>query len=66
MGAGINWKYSQRRFSMSKNKFKYEVWWDGDLTTYKQEFDSIEEARMALALHNSRNARMKVSLINND
>ena len=44
-------------------KIKYEVWWDGELTTYKQEFDSIEEARMALALHNSRNARMKVSLI---
>lgn len=48
---------------MSAKKVKYEVWWDGDLTTYKQEFDSIVEARMALALHNSRNARMKVSLI---
>ena len=51
---------------MSAKKIKYEVWWDGELTTYKQEFDTIVEARMALALHNSRNARMKVSLINND
>lgn len=48
---------------MSAKKVKYEVLWDGELITYKQEFDSIVEARMALALHNSRNARMRVSLI---
>ena len=47
-------------------KWKYEVWWDGDLTTYKQEFESLEEARIALAMHHSRNSRMKVSIINND
>lgn len=47
-------------------KLKYEVWWDGKLTTYKQEFETIEEARIALALHNNKNARMIVSLINND
>lgn len=47
-------------------KLKYEVRWDGKLTTYKQEFETIEEARIALALHNNENARMIVSLINND
>jgi len=47
-------------------KIKYEVCWDGELTNYRQEFESLEEARIALALHHNRNARMKVSIVNND
>jgi hypothetical protein len=44
------------------SKLRYEVHWDGELVTYKQGFDTISEARMALALHNSRNARIIVYL----
>ena len=54
----MNWKYSQRRFSMSK--FIYTVEWEGDLTNYKQDFETIEEARIALALHHPRNAHLKI------
>ena len=43
------------------SKFIYEVHWDGELTTYKQNFETIEEARIALALHNRRNARLIVT-----
>ena len=42
------------------SKLRYEVRWDGELTTYKQTFETIEEARIALALHNRRNARIIV------
>lgn len=47
------------------SKYKYTVEWESEigLTNYKQDFETIVEARMALALHNSRNAIMKVSLI---
>jgi hypothetical protein len=55
----MNWKYSKRRFAM--NRWTYEVRWDGDLTTYKQNFETIEEARIALALHNNRNSRMIIT-----
>lgn len=43
------------------NRWTYEVRWDGDLTTYKQNFETIEEARIALALHNNRNSRMIIT-----
>ena len=46
---------------------KYEVQWDsdGDLThiRYAQDFETIEEARIALALHNKRNAVLTVKQI---
>ena len=44
---------------------KYEVEWDGDLThiRYAQDFETIEEARIALALHNKRNAVLTVKQI---
>ena len=44
---------------------KYEVEWDGDLShvRYAQDFETIEEARIALALHNSRNAVLTVKQI---
>lgn len=41
-------------------KLTYEVSWDGKLTTYKQDFETIDEARIALALHNKRNAVMRI------
>lgn len=44
------------------SKIIYEVHWDGELVTYKQRFDNISEARMAMALHNSRNARIIIFL----
>ena len=44
---------------------KYEVEWDGDLShiRYAQDFETIEEARIALALHNKRNAVLTVKQI---
>ena len=47
---------------------KYEVEWDGDLShvRYAQDFETIEEARIALALHNKRNAVMKVQTSHED
>lgn len=43
---------------------KYEVEWDGDLShvRYAQDFETIEEARIALALHN-KNAVLTVKQI---
>ena len=51
-----------------KNKtmmLKYEVEWDGDLShiRYAQDFETIEEARIALALHHKRNAVLTVKQI---
>jgi predicted Mrr-cat superfamily restriction endonuclease len=46
-------------------KYKYEVEWDGDLShvRHTQDFETIEEARIALELHNSRNAVLTVKQI---
>jgi hypothetical protein len=44
-----------------KSKYTYRVEWDGPRgLSYKQEFDTITEARIALAMHNPRNSRMLV------
>lgn len=45
-------------------KLIYEVVWDGKLTTHKQNFETIDEARIALALHHRRNAIMKIRIDN--
>ena len=39
-------------------KYVYEVQWDSDMSyvKYTQDFETIEDARIALALHNRRNA----------
>lgn len=42
------------------SKFIYTVEWDGDITKYKQDFETIEEARIALALHSKRNAHLLI------
>jgi len=42
------------------SKFRYTVEWDGDITNYKQDFETIEEARIALALHSKRNAHLSI------
>ena len=41
---------------------KYEVQWDGFISQerYTQDFETIDEARIALALHNNRNAVMRI------
>lgn len=46
-------------------KYIYEVEWDGDMSyvRYTQDFETIEDARIALALHNKRNAVLKVKQI---
>ena len=43
-------------------KYKYEVTWDSDMSyvEYTQDFETIEDARIALALHNKRNAVLSV------
>lgn len=43
------------------SKLIYTVEWEGDVTNYKQEFETIDEARIALALHHKRNARILIS-----
>jgi hypothetical protein len=43
-------------------KYKYTVEWEGDLSNYKQDFDTLEEARIALALHSKRNSRLLISI----
>jgi hypothetical protein len=45
------------------SKFRYTVEWEGDLTNYRQDFETIEEARIALALHHPRNAHLKINKI---
>jgi hypothetical protein len=47
---------------MKKNKYEYTVSWDGPLCRYKQDFETIEEARIALALHNGKDAKLTVKL----
>lgn len=42
------------------SKLIYTVEWEGDDTTYKQDFETIEDARIALAVHHRRNARLKI------
>jgi hypothetical protein len=53
------------------NKFKYEVRWDSDVTTeygkplrYQQVFETLEEARLALAIHNDRNSELVITITN--
>lgn len=41
-------------------KYKYTVEWEGDVANYKQDFDSLEEARMAMIMHHRRNAVIHV------
>lgn len=45
------------------SKFNYRVEWDGEITNYKQDFENIEEARIALALHHRKNARLLIQKI---
>ena len=42
------------------SKLIYRVEWDGDGITYKQDFDTIEDARIALAVHHRRNSRLLI------
>lgn len=44
-------------------KMNYNVSWDSPtgLTRYQQDFESIDEARIALALHNAYNAVLSIS-----
>lgn len=41
-------------------KYKYTVEWEGELTNYKQDFETIEEARIAMIMHRKRNAVIHV------
>ena len=47
------------------NRLIYTVEWDGELTSYKQDFDNIDDARIALALHRQRNAVLKIGFNEN-
>lgn len=48
------------------SKLKYTVEWEGDVTNYKQDFESLEEARMAMIMHHKRNAVIKVGILKED
>ena len=54
----MNWVFSQRRFAM--DKFRYIVQWDGDGISYKQDFDTIKDARIALNAHRKKNSRLLI------
>ena len=41
-------------------KYKYSVTWNGDITNYKQNFDTLEEARAAMKAHASRGSVLKI------
>lgn len=41
-------------------KYIYQVTWDGDITNYKQDFETMEDARLALAAHSKRNSVLTV------
>jgi len=41
-------------------KYKYTVEWEGELTNYKQDFETLEEARIAMIMHRKRNAVIHV------
>ena len=42
------------------SKYKDTVEWEGDVANYKQDFDSLEEARIAMLFHRNRNAVIHV------
>ena len=45
-----------------ENNFKYEVSWDGKLSRYRQEYDTLEDARLAMLIHKNKNSEMHVSI----
>ena len=45
------------------SKLTYTVEWGGDVANYKQDFETLEEARMAMIMHHKRNAVIKVRRI---
>ncbi len=42
------------------SKIRYTVEWEGYVANYKQDFETIEEARMAMIMHHKRNAVIRV------
>ena len=42
------------------SRITYTVEWEGDNTTHKQDFETIEDARIALAVHHRKNAHLKI------
>jgi hypothetical protein len=43
------------------SRITYTVEWEGDNnTTHKQDFETIQDARIALAVHHRRNAHLKI------
>lgn len=45
------------------SKLVYRVEWDGKLANYKQDFETIQDARIALAVHHRKNARLLIKKI---
>lgn len=48
------------------SKLTYTVEWEGDVANYKQDFDTLEEARIAMIMHHKRNAIIKVRRMDED
>ena len=44
----------------------YTVEWECDVANYKQYFETIEEARIAMIMHHKRNAIIKVRRMDED
>jgi len=45
---------------MTKKNYEYSVSWNGKMARYRQVFESLEEARMALALHHHKDAVLHI------
>ena len=48
------------------SKLTYTVEWEGDVINYKQDFESLEESRIAMIMHHKRNAIIKVRRMDED
>jgi hypothetical protein len=46
-------------------RIKYEVSWDGKLSRYRTEYDTLEDARLAMEIHKDKNSEMHINLKTN-
>jgi hypothetical protein len=46
-------------------RIKYEVSWDGKLSRYRNEYDSLEDARLAMEIHKDKDPAMHITLKTN-
>jgi len=60
-----NDKQRNTRLETMNKRIKYEVSWDGKLSRYRNEYDTLEDARLAMDIHKDKNPAMHVTLNTN-